>query len=112
VDKQKEAELRAQHGDLVVAKIAGKTFAFKTPTDTDYESFIQEHAKVGGDKVKIGPLFREYCLKSLVFPETGGKPELDALEAAFRAQPATAAKIADKLSDLAGADVEVTVKKG
>ena len=75
MDKKQEAELRAQHGDIVVAKVHGKEFAFQTPTDTDYEEF-------------------------------------DALEAAFRVQPASAARIADSLSDLAGASVEVTVKKG
>lgn len=111
MDKAKEAKLHEQHGDLVIAKIAGKEFAFKRPEDTDYEEFQQGIAKVGSnDKVKIGPLFREYCMKSLVDPPLPSGA--DVLEQAFRVQPATAARIADKLSDLAGADAEVTVKKG
>ena len=111
MDKKTEAELREKYGDLVIAKVAGKEFAFKTPTDTDYEEFQQGIAKAGtSDKVKLGPLLREYCLKSLVAPAPPGGT--DDLEAAFRVQAAAAAKIADKLSDLAGADVEITVKKG
>jgi hypothetical protein len=112
VDKQTETELRHKHGDIAIAKVAGKEFAFRTPTDTDYEEFQQGLIKVGNDKAKAGPTFREFCLKCLVYPEVSGKPDLDSLEASFRAQPATPLKIGDKLSELAGADVEITVKKG
>jgi hypothetical protein len=106
VDRAKEEELRKEHGDLVVATIVGKKFAFKTPTDTDYEDFQQSVIKLGNDKAKAGPVFREFCLKALVFPSA------DELEAAFRAKPASAPKICDSLADLAGASVEITVKKG
>lgn len=112
MDKAIEAQLREKYGDIAVAKVAGKEFAFQTPTDTDYEEFQQSIIRLGNDKIKGGPVFRELCLKSLVYPEAGGKPDVDSLEAAFRKQPASALKISDKLSELAGSDVEITVKKG
>lgn len=109
MDKKQEAELRQKHGDLVIARVAGKEFAFATPTQTDYEQLVQSIAKVGSsDKVKLGPTFREFCLKSVVFPDDDAVGQL---EGAFQKQPAAATTIANALQDLAGADVEVSVKK-
>lgn len=109
MDKKQEAELREKYGDIVIAKVAGKEFAFQTPTQTDYENLVQAIGKAGtSDKVKLGPTFREFCLKSVVYPEPDPTSQL---EAAFVAQPASAPTIANALQDLAGADAEVTVKK-
>lgn len=106
MEKSVEAKLRQEHGELVVAKIAGVEFAFKTPTDTDYEEMQEGILKAGNDKKRIGPVFRQYCMSALVHPTT------DELETALRKQPAAAARIADALSDLAGAEIEISVKKG
>jgi hypothetical protein len=106
VDAEKEKKLRQEHGDLVVVTVAGVEFTFKTPTDTDYEEYQQAILNAGNDRKKIGPAFRQYCLSALVDPGP------DELAGAFRKQPAAASRIADKLSELAGADVEITVKKG
>lgn len=105
MDKAREAKLREEHGDLVIAKIAGKEFAFKTPTQTDFETLVNA---ISQGKAKLGPLMREFCLKSVVHPEPGG---IEALEAAFAAQPASALTVGNALQELAGADSEVVVKK-
>ena len=101
--EDKYAKIRAEHGDVVVAKIGGVEFIFKTPTQESYEDFQE---KVVKDRSNKSAAVREYCLRSLV------EPGADALEAAFKKAPATAGKIADQLSTLAGAEIEVTIKKG
>lgn len=106
MDKEKEAELREKHGDLLISKIAGVEFAFQTPTDTDHEEYLNKLVKAANDKGKLGPAYREYCLRACVHPGP------DELAAAFMKQPAAAQKVGDALEKLAGADVEITVKKG
>jgi hypothetical protein len=106
VDQATKEKLTKEHGELAFAVVAGVEFAFKCPTDTDYEEYQQAILNAGNDRKKIGPAFRQYCLSCVVAPSP------DELAAAFRKQPAAPSRIADKLSELAGADVEVTVKKG
>lgn len=106
MDKEKEAELRQKYGSIVIAKVGGIECVFRPPTDTDYEAMQDGILKAQGDKQKIGPVFRQYCLASLI------EPSLDDFAALLVRYPAVAPRIADALSDLAGAEVEIVTKKG
>jgi len=103
MSEEELARLRAENGDLVVVKAKGQTLVFRTPSDTAWEEFQD---KVSSGKGGRGPALREVCLRSLLAPTR------DEAAAVFVTQPALPAKIADKLADLAGAEAEITVKKG
>ena len=103
MDKETEAKLRAEHGDLIVVKFPSRVTAFRVPTQPEYEDFQEKLAKDRSNKTAA---IRELCMRCLVHPEP------DDLEALFKRYPASAPKISDQLATEAGADVEITVKKG
>ncbi|MBA2724287.1 MAG: hypothetical protein H0U56_15645 [Methylibium sp.] len=99
-----EAQLRSQHGDLVIARTPKHgDLAFKCPTDTDHEEFQEAVTKA---KTHKSAAVRQYVLSCLVFPKREEAAEV------FSKLPALPPTLADKLSDLAGADIELNVKKG
>lgn len=98
-----EAKLRQEHGDLVVARTKHGDLAFRCPTDMEHEDFQEALIKAKSNK---SAACRQYCLSALAFPKR------DAAVAIFEKLPALPASLADHLSDLAGANVEITVKKG
>lgn len=104
MDKETEAKLRAEHGDLIVVKFpGGRTPVFRVPTQPEYEDFQEKLAKDRSNKTAA---IRELCMRCLVHPEP------DDLELLFKRYPASAPKISDQLATEAGAEVEITVKKG
>ena len=101
--EETEAKLRQEHGDLVVAKTKHGDMAFRTPTDTEHEDFQETLTKPKSNK---SAACRQYCLCAVVFPKR------DAAVTIFEKLPALPAQLADNLSDLAGGNAEITVKKG
>lgn len=99
-----EAQLRQQHGEIVVAKTKHGDLAFRCPTDVEHEDFQEG---LGKPKANRSAVFRQYCLAACVFPKSR-----EAAAAIFEKLPALPAKLTDVLSDLAGFNVEITVKKG
>ncbi|MFO7179580.1 MAG: hypothetical protein DIU78_012860 [Pseudomonadota bacterium] len=98
------AQLQAEHGSLAHFVVGGQLFAFRKPTLEEWEDF-QDSVSTG--RKKRGVAYRELAMRCLVEPG-----DLDALAALFERNPGFNARIGDALSDLAGADLEVTVKKG
>lgn len=88
--------------ELATLAVEGTEYQFRAPTLEEFEEY--EDA-LSGSKRK-GPAFRQLCQKCLV------KPELAALQELFRSKPATSVAIANTLCDMAGATIELTVKKG
>jgi len=105
-------QLRQKHGYIAYcvtpadpskpAEVQNKLLAFRTPSQEEYEDW-QEGMKKG----RMGPVFRTLCLRTRVLPE-----QEEQLVKVFEAWPGLPARLADEITDLGGADIEVNVKKG
>lgn len=102
-NQQKLEELQAANGRVAHVEVDGKLYVFRAPSLDEWEDF-QEN--MGGGKKRRGVCFRELAQQTLVHPT------LDELQALFQAHPGLTARIGDAVGELAGADIEVTVKKG
>lgn len=102
MDESTLAELKAKHGPIAVVRSRGDTLVFKTPAPADWEHF-QDRIHAG--KGSRSALFREIAIQSVVHPS------VDELTRIFENRPALPANISNHLADLAGADLEVEVKK-
>jgi hypothetical protein len=94
-------ELEATHGRCAQVEIAGRLYVFRAPTLDEWEDYQDSLGKK-----RRGVCFRELSQLTCVHPT------LEELQALFASLPAIATRIADAVSDLAGADIELTVKKG
>lgn len=104
------AELRKKHGALVECvtpkdprnpDVSNVQLAFRSPNQEEYEDWQE-----GMKKDRMGPTFRSLCLRTRVLPESE-----ELLIKVFEHWPGLAARIQDKVTDLGGADIQVTVKK-
>lgn len=93
------ADLTAKHGSVAHVVCAGKLHAFRCPTLDEFEDY-QENLS----KKRRGVCFRELAQQTCV-------TSLEELQAAFQKIPVLATRISDALTELAGGDIEVTVKK-
>lgn len=96
----KIAELQAKHGRVAHVVVDGKLYVFRAPTLDEWEDHQERITKV-----RRGALLRELAQATCVHPD------LDQLKALFAAYPGVSARIGDAVADLAGADIELTVKK-
>lgn len=108
MDSKSKAELLAKleqdHGPCASTQTPdGTFFAFRRPSLDEWEDF-QEKLSKGRPR---GACFRELAQITCIYPE-----DMSALNAAFDRWPALPPRLSDALSDLAGAEIEVTVKKG
>jgi hypothetical protein len=97
----KIGELQRQHGRIAHVEVDGKLYVFRCPTLDEWEDHQE---RVG--KVRRGPLLRELAQSTCVHPD------LEQLQGLFQAHPGVTARIGDVVAELAGADIEFTVKKG
>jgi|SRR5690606_3562591 len=95
-------ELQRAHGNCAHVEVGGKLYVFRAPSLEEWEDYQEKLAK---GRVR-GACFRELAQVTCVHPE------VEDLQALFERIPAIATRIADAVSDLAGADIELTVKKG
>lgn len=100
-NETKLTELGSQHGRVAHVELDGKLYVFRAPTLDEWEDFQEALGKK-----RHGACFRELAQVTLVHPT------LEDLQAMFQAHPGITARIGDAVGDLAGADIEVTVKKG
>lgn len=98
----KIAQLKAEHGAVVVIDTRFGRMVFKPPSQTDYERFID---KVVTDKGGKSAAARELCQMCVVYPS------LDEVRETFKKLPAIPLVVAPALVDLAGAELEVAVQK-
>lgn len=94
-------ELQREHGRVASAEIQGQLYVFRAPTLEEWEEYQD-----GLGKRPRGACFRELSQVTCVHPSVGELQEL------FDRLPGIGARIADAVADLAGADIELTVKKG
>lgn len=94
-------EIEREHGRVASAVIQGQLYAFRAPTLEEWEEYQD-----GLGKRPRGACFRELSQITCVHPS------LDELQQLFDRLPGIGARIADAVADLAGADIELTVKKG
>lgn len=100
--KKQVEDLRVKHGGLLAhVVIDGKLYAFRAPELEEWEEYQEALSK----KTR-GVAFRELAQVTCVCPEN-----IDELKQLFARRPASPARIADAVADLAGADFELTVKK-
>lgn len=107
--EEKLAELRSKYGEIVTIESPFGDFAFRTPALDDWERH-QERIKrslMPNSKESMSASNREIAQVSLAEPS-----QLQELKALFARKPAIAGAIADKLGELAGGDIEITIKKG
>jgi len=97
----KLAELIREHGMCAHLEVGGQLFVFRAPTLEEWEDYQDKLVKR-----TRGVCFRELAQVTCVYPS------VDELQKLFERVPAVATRIADAVSDLAGADLELTVKKG
>ncbi len=107
--EERIAELRKEHGEVAVARTRFGDFVFKPPELEDYEIFKDKllDAQNPNSKQSLGAAQREFCQCCLA-----DATQLSDLQTYFKKQPGSVAKIADRLGDLAGNEVEVEIKKG
>jgi hypothetical protein len=96
------AELEQQHGECGRLDVNGKMFVFRALSLEEFEDY---HARARAADVQ-GPINREFAQIALVHPT------LEELQALLRSKPALSLRISDKLTAMAGAEIEFTVKKG
>jgi hypothetical protein len=95
-------ELEAKHGrGCHLTTEGGKLLFFRALTLDEYEDYQD---RLG--KGKRGPILREMAQVTCV----NASPE--ELSTEFQKTPALAGRVSDALAELAGGDLEVTVKKG
>ena len=102
MEDDKLKELQGQHGDILTAPTKHGTLYFKTPTQGDHERWLE---KVNSDKGSKTAHTREYVLSSLV------SPSREQAIGVFERLGALPPKIAEKLAEMAGTDVELEIKK-
>jgi hypothetical protein len=101
---QRLAILAKEHGEIVHATLPdGQLIAFRRPTQEEWEDL--QHALRSGKRAPL--VYRELALRTAVEPT-----DLEKLGAIFERRPALPALLSDQMSDLVGADIEFTVKKG
>jgi len=100
--KKKLEALEQEHGPCAHAVTGdGKLLAFRCPSLDEWEEY-QDNLSKGKRR---GPTFRDLAQQVVV------EPSVEELQAIFKKMPAISARIADGIADLAGAAVEVSVKK-
>lgn len=100
-NQQKLEELQAKHGRIAHVEVDGKLFAFRAPSLDEWEDYLESLTKK-----RRGVCHRELAQVVLAHPA------LEDLQALFQSQPGITARIGDAVAELAGNDIEVTVKKG
>jgi len=98
-------ELKEKYGELAQASIDGVTYAFRCPKQDEFEEYQAAVTRARDRKSMAGPHYRQLANQCCV---THNHEELDKL---FQARPAAPIKICDVLAEMAGADIEFTVKK-
>lgn len=99
----KIAELEKTYPRNVHTVLDGKLFFFRPPTLDEFEEY---QSAVGSGSKPRGVCFRELAQLTLVFPET-----VEELQAAFERYPIFSARISDAIAEVAGSEIELTVKK-
>ena len=95
--------LQKEHGRIAHTVLDdGTMLAFRSPTLDEWEDFQEA---LSGTKRK-GATYRELAQRTCV------EPGVDALKKLFAQYPALSVAIAGTLSELAGSEIEVTIKKG
>lgn len=95
-------EIKTQHEMCAHFEVGGQLFVFRAPELEEWEEYQEKLTKT----TARGPLYREISQLMLVYPTT-----LEPLQSLFKRSPAAATRIADAVTELAGADLELTVKK-
>lgn len=98
---EKLDELEKAHGRIAHVLVDGTLYVFRSPTLDEFEDYQENLAKK-----RRGACHRELAQLLLVHPA------LESLQAAFARYPLLATRISDAVADMAGADLELTVKKG
>lgn len=94
-------ELVKEHGNCARLDLDGKLYAFRTPTLEEWEEYQD---RINNPKRPKGASFRELIQTTCV-------TSLEDTQALLKRRPAVAQPIAAAVCELAGIDVEVTVKK-
>jgi len=89
------------HGKVAHAVIENTLYAFKAPSQDEWE---EHQSRLEKEKLR-GPVWRSLALLCCVTHTTEEIAEL------FEKYPGLPVRIADAISDLVGADIEFTVKK-
>lgn len=99
----KIAELEKLYPRNAHVVLDGKLFFFRSPDLDEFEDYQSALSK--GEKLR-GACFRELAQVTLI------EPDVEELQKTFEAYPVFPARIADSLSEVAGSEIELTVKKG
>lgn len=108
-DEILEALFEQHDGHLASFEVAGQLYAFRAPTQAEYDAAHARITKAGVGDV-LGPIHRETAQKTLVHP--AGDAGLEKLRALFSRQPLAATKMWKALEQLCGSDVECTMLEG
>jgi hypothetical protein len=98
-NKAKLAELRKAHGDIASVEVQGELYAFRTPSQDEFEAYQSRRQKGVDDP---GVCYRDLAQKCCVTDQ-------GALQELFKRKPAINVNFANRLAEMAGADIELTV---
>lgn len=98
----KIAQLKAEHGAVVVIDTRFGKLVFKPPHHADFERFID---RISSDKNSKIAAARELCQMCVVHPS------LDEARVIFQRLPAIPPTIVVALGEIAGNDIEAVVQK-
>lgn len=93
-------QLQAKHDRLVSFEVDGVLHAFRAPTEDEYEG-VQEALAKKKKTVACREFAQILCVT-----------DIGALKEAFKRYPALPLTLSDEFAELAGASIEITVKKG
>jgi hypothetical protein len=102
LSEEQEAEFKKQHGDIAVVATKYGVLVFKSPSLDAHERWQEKFADGKSSKSSAT---REYVLSALV------QPARDEAAAIFEKMAALPPKVANKLAEMIGADIEIEVKK-
>lgn len=96
-------EIQQKHNARVAhVEVNGKLYVFRAPSLEEWEDHQERLMKAP----RRGPVLRELAQITLAHPT------LEELQELFAIYPGIMARIGDAVAELAGADIELTVKKG
>jgi hypothetical protein len=101
-NEERLAALKAEHGQVAYLELpGGRLIAFKKPTLEAWEDYQEAR-----QKQTTGLAQRQLCLATRLLPQEAAE-----LNEIFKEYPALNARISDAVIEMAGVDMNLTVKK-